>query len=114
MTPKALMISRYNAFVKRDWKYIAETSTSQTLQELKMMPEIEWLKLDVVDDYEDIVEFKAYYKENGKMGVLHEKSHFIQENGVWKYHDGELFNTKIERNTLCPCGSGKKFKKCCA
>ena len=22
-------------------------------------------------------------------------------------------NTKVERNTLCPCGSGKKFKKCC-
>jgi hypothetical protein len=22
-------------------------------------------------------------------------------------------NKKIERNTLCPCGSGKKFKKCC-
>ena len=20
---------------------------------------------------------------------------------------------KIGRNTLCPCGSGKKFKKCC-
>jgi SWIM/SEC-C metal-binding protein len=22
-------------------------------------------------------------------------------------------STKIERNTPCPCGSGKKYKKCC-
>src|SRR2546430_1947904 len=22
-------------------------------------------------------------------------------------------NTKVERNASCPCGSGKKFKKCC-
>ena len=25
----------------------------------------------------------------------------------------ELFGRKIGRNELCPCGSGKKFKKCC-
>jgi preprotein translocase subunit SecA len=22
-------------------------------------------------------------------------------------------NPKIQRNELCPCGSGKKYKKCC-
>jgi SEC-C motif-containing protein len=79
-----------------------------------MMPELEWLKLDVLNAYENIVEFKAYYKENGKIAVLHEKSFFIEENGVWKYKDGELFNAKVERNEPCPCGSGKKFKKCCS
>ena len=25
----------------------------------------------------------------------------------------DLMNLKIERNHKCPCGSGKKFKKCC-
>jgi SEC-C motif-containing protein len=114
MTPKELMISRYEAFVKKDWHYLAQTSTSQTIQELEMMPELEWLKLDVLNAYENIVEFKAYYKENGKIAVLHEKSFFIEENGVWKYKDGELFNAKVERNEPCPCGSGKKFKKCCS
>lgn len=24
-----------------------------------------------------------------------------------------LFRTKIGRNATCPCGSGRKFKKCC-
>jgi len=114
MNPKELMISRYEAFVKKDWEYIVKTSTHQTLQELQQPSNIEWLKLNVLDDYDDIVEFKAYYKENGVVGVLHEKSRFIQEDGVWKYESGELFNSKVERNEPCPCGSGKKYKKCCA
>lgn len=25
----------------------------------------------------------------------------------------DCLNTRIERNELCPCGSGKKYKKCC-
>lgn len=25
----------------------------------------------------------------------------------------ETFRTKIGRNATCPCGSGRKFKKCC-
>jgi len=114
MTPKALMISRYEAFVQKDWEYLAKTSTSQTVEELQMMPELEWLQLKIVDAHDNMVEFKAYYRENGILGVLHEKSFFIQENGIWKYKEGELFNTKIQRNEPCPCGSGKKFKKCCS
>lgn len=26
---------------------------------------------------------------------------------------GELVLSKVGRNDLCPCGSGKKYKKCC-
>lgn len=113
MNPKELMKSRYEAFVKQDWTYIAQTSISQTIEELSNSPHINWLKLDVINAYEDVVEFKAYYKENDKIYVLHEKSKFIKDDGMWKYKDGELFNSKIERNETCPCGSGRKFKKCC-
>ena len=108
-----LMRSRYDAFVREDWSYLAETSVHQTIEELSGSLPIEWLKLDVIDAYEDIVEFKAYYKENGRIQVLHEKSSFIKEDGIWKYLDGKLYNTKIERNEDCPCESGKKYKKCC-
>ena len=79
MTPKELMMSRYEAFVKKDWDYLAHTAISQTKEELAMMPELEWLKLDVLDAYDDIVEFKAYYREDGSLGVLHEKSRFIKK-----------------------------------
>jgi len=113
MTPKELMISRYTAFVKEDWDYLVQTSLHQTLEELNHPTTIEWLKLDVLADYDNIVEFKAYYRDNAKIILLHEKSNFVQVNGVWKYKDGTIFNSKIQRNESCPCGSGKKFKKCC-
>ena len=114
MNPKELMISRYKAFVRKDWEYLVQTSTHQTLEELSQPTSIEWLKLDVIDARDTIVEFKAYYKDNGVLGVLHERSNFVQVDGEWKYESGELFNSKIERNEPCPCGSGKKYKKCCA
>ena len=114
LTPKELMISRYEAFRRGDWEYLATTSTSQTLQELQSSPILKWIKLDVLDAYENVVEFKAYYRECGVIHLLHEKSFFVFEEGAWKYSDGELFSSKIERNEPCPCGSGKKYKKCCA
>ena len=113
MNPRQLMISRYEAFKREDWKYIAQTSLNQTQEELQKSPSINWLKLDVVNAYDNIVEFKAYYKLGSTIELLHEKSTFIQLDGEWKYQDGELFNTKIARHETCPCGSGKKFKKCC-
>lgn len=113
-TPKDLMISRYDAFVREDWKYIAQTSIHQTEKELQHSPPMQWLKLEVINDYDNFVEFKAYYKINNTLEVLHEKSTFIQVNSEWKYQDGKLFTSKILRNEPCPCGSSKKFKKCCA
>lgn len=116
LTPKELMISRYEAFTNEDWAYIAKTSVCQTVEDLSSSTPIEWLKLDVVDAYDDIVEFKAYYRDArdaGTIELLHEKSRFIKEDGNWKYLDGEQYRSKIQRNELCPCGSGKKFKKCC-
>ncbi len=114
LNPKELMISRYEAFVKEDWKYLVDTSIHQTIQELNHPTTTEWLKLDVIEAYNNFVEFKAYYRDSGKIILLHEKSSFIKVDGIWKYNDGVIFNSKIERNESCPCGSGKKFKKCCA
>ena len=108
------MRSRYDAFVREDWDYLAKTSMHQTLEELSISLPIKWLKLDVIDAYDDVVEFKAYYEENGNIHLLHEKSKFVKDDGMWKYLDGELYNSKIERNESCPCGSGKKYKKCCS
>ena len=30
-----------------------------------------------------------------------------------KNEPGHIKKTNVGRNELCPCGSGKKFKKCC-
>ncbi|MBN2815700.1 MAG: SEC-C domain-containing protein [Campylobacterales bacterium] len=118
-TPEELMRSRYSAYVRGDAKYLLFTTVKENRYEddLELIEEfatkVEWLKLDVLNAIEDTVEFKAYYKDVQSIQLLHEKSNFIKEDGLWKYKDGELYKTKIERNEACPCGSGKKYKKCC-
>ncbi len=113
LTPKELMKSRYEAFVRMDGEYLKETTILEVSADMTPYANIEWLKLDIVDFYDDIVEFKAYFREDGSVKLLHEKSKFVEVDGVWKYAEGELFTTQIQRNEACPCGSGKKYKKCC-
>ncbi len=118
-TPEELMRSRYSAYVQANGSYLLESTVKENrfADDVALIEEfsnaVEWLKLDVLNAAGSQVEFKAYYRDNEGIQVLHEKSNFIQEDGVWRYKDGELYATKIERNESCPCGSGKKFKKCC-
>lgn len=118
-TPEALMRSRYAAFALGEAEYLYKTSLPKQhapneLEQLKaQMGQVEWLKLEVVGAYENIVEFKAYYRDENGIHLLHEKSTFIYERSHWFYDEGTLYKTKIERNESCPCGSGKKYKKCC-
>ncbi|MEA1917767.1 MAG: YchJ family metal-binding protein [Campylobacterota bacterium] len=117
-TPQELMRSRYSAYVKGNYKYLNFSTTQDNrvdnYEELvQESSSIEWLKLDVLNTSQNTVEFKAYYKEHSEVDVLHEKSSFIKEDGIWKYAQGEIYATKIQRNEICPCGSGKKYKKCC-
>lgn len=114
------MRSRYSAYCRADAKYLLFSCAkeSQYPQDSEAIEEfasqVEWLKLDVLEAEGERVEFKAYYRDKEGIKLLHEKSNFVKESGIWKYRDGELYNSKIERNELCPCGSGKKYKKCCA
>jgi len=113
-TPEDLMKSRYEAYVRMDGEYLAKTTTQDISSDMSAYTEIEWLRLDVIEAVGDEVEFKAYYRQNEKIYLLHERSTFIKKDGVWLYDSGELFSTKIQRNEQCPCGSGRKYKKCCA
>jgi len=122
-SPEELMRSRYSAYTKADVKYLLFSCAKESRypEDSEAIEEfasgVEWLKLDVLEAEGERVEFKAYYRDKrDKEGikVLHEKSSFLKEDGVWKYKDGELYNSKVERNEICPCGSGKKYKKCCA
>ncbi|MCW8837515.1 MAG: YchJ family metal-binding protein [Thiovulaceae bacterium] len=113
-TPQELMESRYEAFKRMDGEYLAKTTTQKISSDMSGYENIEWLKLDVLDAKDDEVEFKAYYRDNGIVEVLHERSKFVKVDDEWLYDSGVLFNTKIQRNEICPCGSGRKYKKCCA
>ena len=115
-----LMRSRYSAYVRANAEYLLYSTVKENRYEddapliEDFSKSVEWLKLDVLNAADDVVEFKAYYQNAAGIKVLHEKSNFIKEDGIWKYKDGELYNSKVERNESCPCGSGKKYKKCCA
>jgi len=119
-TPEELMRSRYSAYVNGDGRYLVSSTIkdNQHVDDAELIEEfsnsVEWLKLNILDSTDTQVEFKAYYREGSSIKLLHERSNFILENGIWMYVDGELFNSKVQRNEDCPCGSGKKYKKCCA
>lgn len=46
-------------------------------------------------------------------------SNFEENDHHHHHHDGDCcaemptVSNKVGRNDLCPCGSGKKYKKCC-
>ena len=78
---------------------------------------------DFEDNTEDSgkVEFIASYADRGVKLEHHELAEFKRVDGEWFFYDGQLVaqhpfvrvEPKIGRNDPCPCGSGKKYKKCC-
>jgi len=123
LTPEALMRSRYTAYTRANIDYIIQTMKSPAADNFDVKDAEEWAKtvnwigLDVIktkyDANQGIVEFRAHYSLDGKKNILHEISEFRFENGKWYYVDGTIPNQKIGRNDPCPCGSNKKYKKCC-
>jgi SEC-C motif-containing protein len=88
----------------------------------------EWTGFDVLSasgggagDNEGTVEFVARYTEDRMKKALHETGSFKRRDGQWYYVDGTVHppkpfvrgEGKVNRNALCVCGSGKKYKKCC-
>ena len=133
-TAEALMRSRYSAFARNDTAYIDRTWDLATKSPAdkggadESSEAVEWLGLEVKatraggpEDSQGMVEFVARCRVNGVDGQLHEVSRFRKEGGAWLYVDGEFVEPgtairsapKVGRNDPCPCGSGKKFKKCC-
>ena len=122
-TAKALMRSRYSAFVMKDADYLIKTwhpscQAQQFRAELeKGFSQTEWLGLTLFASdegrapNEGFVSFVARFNDNNRPGAIIERSRFLKENGQWYYIDGT--RPLIGRNDPCPCGSGKKFKKCC-
>jgi len=121
-TALELMRSRYSAYCLGDVNYLQATTHDHTWtdEELKFIQDwadnSTWQHLEIVDSSEEMVEFKAYYIFEGKQHLHHEKSAFKKVNDMWKYVDGEIFEDKVNllRNSACICGSGQKYKRCCA
>ena len=124
VTAEQLMRSRYSAFVLLNDEYLRQTwALDQCPQHLSLDPASKWIKLEVIssdsgqkDDQQGKVEFKAWFIHQDQLVSLHEISDFVRENGLWVYSGGRLFDEPalaLSMNQSCPCGSGKKYKRCC-
>ena len=134
-TAEALMRSRYTAYTQCAVDYIRETMHPDTRGRgfdresvEQWSKESEWLGIEVLntskggeDDEEGTVEFIARYRDGKTTFDHHETSEFRKHDGKWYFVDGRMMNEpyvregpKVGRNEPCPCGSGKKYKKCCA
>ncbi|MCE7992903.1 MAG: YchJ family protein [Roseivirga sp.] len=132
-TALALMRSRYTACTLVKAEYLHTTTHPKTRPDHKVS-EIEawakensWNRLEIIstehgnrNDQRGIVEFKAFFTNSkGQAQVHHERSTFLKEDGQWFYVDGKFdpkptdLSKKTSRNDPCPCGSGKKYKRCC-
>jgi len=111
------MRSRFSGFVLGLSEYVSETWHPDTRpDDLKLEPDLHWKRLDIISTTFNTVHFKAFSKdENGEFQCLEEISQFKQVENKWLYLDGEISMApaQLQRNDVCLCGSGKKFKKCC-
>lgn len=99
-TAEALMRSRFSAYALQLSNYIFktwQTNTRPSKQSLKQLEPIAWKSLDIIStqqgspfDQSGMVEFKAYYDDNGLEQCLHETSRFSRENNQWVYIDGVI------------------------
>lgn len=130
-TAEALMRSRYAAFATHNVDYLEETLLPGTRADFDRAAALEWatssewkgLQIRSTEaggagDSEGWVEFVAVFNQNGQDQVHHETGHFEKQGGRWYYVDGvrgirPRRVEKVGRNDACPCGSGKKYKKCC-
>ncbi len=126
---EALMRARYTAYTQANAEYIMATwhpshRDGLTLTNLcESAQSLDWQRLEVIHSAgegqarEGVVEFKAWYRQADQLGALHERSRFVREGLQWFYVKGEINPStprqKISRNAPCPCGSGKKYKRCC-
>ncbi len=126
------MRARYSAFATGAIDFIVASTHSRTRGEVNVQDTTEWSQnstwhgLQILDE-KDLgndqahVSFAAQFTQHGAEQNHREKSLFEREEGKWRFVTGdELKNPTVRyetprpgRNEPCPCGSGKKYKKCC-
>ena len=133
-TAEALMRARYSAYVKSEIDYLYDTIPPEQQKNFSREDATDWSEnsqwegLEIVetigggpDDETGTVDFIARFRQKGEKIDHHESARFSKINGRWYFIEGSApkpkqvirQGPKIGRNAPCPCGSGKKYKKCC-
>lgn len=135
-TAETLMRSRYTAYALGKIDHLEETLAPETRHDFDRKSiahwsrSSQWLGLEIVsteqggaDDAAGYVEFVAHFSTDGKRLAHRERSLFRRDADDGRWYFVEEANRRNEpivkgkqpgRNDPCPCGSGLKYKKCCA
>lgn len=136
-TAEDLVRARYCAYAERRFQFLLDSALPElnkdlTVKELEESTKnVTWVRLEILgtdhttneedgQDY-DVVDFLAYYRIGEGTYQIGERSYFRRVDGKLLYAAAEKLRTqplkrgtpKVGRNDPCPCGSGKKYKKCC-
>ncbi len=133
-TPEQLMRARYSAYATAHVDFLHDSLHPDSRKDFdaegtrKWAAESEWQNLEIVnsavgtpDADSGTVEFIATFAQQGSELKHHEVSRFQKKDGSWYLVDGKTVGPKpitreapkVGRNEPCPCGSGRKHKKCC-
>ena len=133
-TAVELIRARYSAYAVGNVEFLYASSGPEARSEFDekttrdWSTSAKWHGLEVLsaerggkDDEEGEVAFVARYSANGQQCEHREHSYFKRIDGEWRFIDGTIEKNptyrreepKVGRNDPCPCGSGKKYKKCC-
>jgi len=123
LTPEMLMRARYTAFVVEDSAFLLRSWDISTRPgSINFEKNIVWINLLIEDAPQPLphelsgsVAFQALCLHNDNLVEMKEKSIFSYKHGLWFYLNGELTTEEknISLKERCPCGSGKKYKRCC-
>ena len=132
-TAEQMMRARYSAHAAVEIDFIFESTHPDSREGYDVegtrswAADSDWLGLEIVDTLNGLkgddtgeVEFIAKFRTKEGIRSHHERSLFKSVDGQWMFAEGDMVKSqpitanKVGRNDSCPCGSGKKFKKCCA
>lgn len=130
LTAEALMRSRYTAFVVRSLDHVESTHAPEIRDDFNraeaesIAEQCVWHSLHIHSAKETNdtaeVEFVVRVRQQQKIIAKAAISRFRRDRGQWLFvsskpapHLASLRTSKVGRNDLCPCNSGKKSKKCC-
>lgn len=133
-TPEALMRARYTAYAQVAMDFLLTSIHPDHREDhdedgvRRWAEQSEWHSLEVLateaggpDDETGRVEFACEYSLGDERRRHHEDALFERHDGDWYFVSGEPVTAKpfvrespkVGRNDPCPCGSGRKYKRCC-
>ena len=132
-TPEELMRARFSAHCQQNYAFLVDSTHPDHRGDVsedeisQWASHVTWTGLEVhaaapgETDDQGTVSFTAHFSIKDTPQELREDATFARLDGKWYYVDGHVYGQdpyvreqpRIGRNEPCPCGSGKKFKKCC-